>query len=77
MKQLWSALISADQETKVINQRWSEIYEECFKAVKGDQWRNKQAACLCLSDLVLGPNRTWKELQSHYREIFLTSLGLL
>jgi hypothetical protein len=26
---------------------------------------------------VLGANRTWKELQSHYREIFLTSLGLL
>lgn len=41
MKQLWSALIAADQETKVINQRWSEIYEECFKAMKGDQWRNK------------------------------------
>jgi hypothetical protein len=45
--------------------------------IKSEQWRNRQASCLCLSDLVSSANRKWSDISKHYRLIFLTSLALL
>ena len=61
----------------MINGRWDEIYEACYQGIKSEAWRQRQAACLCLSDLVVTSSRTWEDLAKHYKEIFLISLGLL
>ena len=52
MRQLWSALIPVANEAHFIADRWSELLESCVKGIKSEQWRTRQAACLCLTDLV-------------------------
>ena len=52
MKQLWSSLIPVSDEQTVINERWDEIFAGCVTGIKSDEWRSKQAASLCLSDLI-------------------------
>lgn len=76
MRQLWTVLIDIDQEAKVIEDRWSEIYEEAFKSIKStENPRNKLRAIRAMTDLM--GTRTWAEMQCHFRVIFLTSLASL
>ena len=36
MRELWHVLIDADKESKVIEERWDEIYAETYKQFVGD-----------------------------------------
>lgn len=75
MRELWHVLIDADQESKVIEERWTEIYTEAFKQFVGDNLRQKLAASRALTDHL--PNRSWGQIKSNFRVIFLTALGSL
>ena len=76
MRELWTVLIDIDQENKVIEERWSEIYEEAFKGIKNNENpRNKLRAVRALSELM--GNRTWAEVKKNFRVIFLTALASL
>jgi hypothetical protein len=43
--------------------------------MEAKEHRTQSAACLLLSDLV--GNRTWPELKSHFKDVFLLCLGFL
>ena len=76
MRELWAVLIDIDQEAKVIEERWSEIYEEAYKNIKStENDRNKLRAIRAMTDLM--GTRSWSEISSHYRVIFLTALASL
>ena len=76
MRELWTVLIDIDQENKVIEERWNEIYEEAYKGIKNEENpRNKLRAVKALTELM--GNRTWAEIKKHFRVIFLTSLASL
>ena len=76
MRELWTVLIDIDQEAKVIEERWSEIYEEAYKNIKStENDRNKLRAIRAMTDLM--GTRSWSEISSHYRVIFLTALASL
>ena len=57
MRELWHVLIDADKESKVIEERWDEIYAETYKQFVGDNHRQKLAASKALTDHI--PNRSW------------------
>ena len=73
MKELWSTMIDVDKENELMQERWDEIYHECFKAIQGNTYRQKQAAMLALTDLL--PNREWTIIQKNFRIVFLTALA--
>ena len=77
MRQLWSSLIPASEEPTFIINRWDEIFQSCVSGIKSEAWRSRQAACLCLTDLIQAQSRTWSDISKDYRIIFLTSLGLM
>ena len=76
MRELWTVLIDVDKEQQVITDRWSEIYEEAFKNIKStENPRNKLRSICAMTDLM--GNRSWAEIQKHFRIILLTALGSL
>ena len=53
MRELWTVLIDIDQENKVIEERWNEIYDEAFKGIKNNENpRSKLRAVKALSELM-------------------------
>lgn len=63
MRELWTVLIDIDQESTVINERWSEIYAEAYKSMTNtENPRNKLRAVRALTDLM--GNRSWSEISS-------------
>jgi len=75
MKELWSCIVDVDQEKQVIDGRWEEIYDEAFKSLMSNEFRKKQSGCLALCELMA--NKSWKDIEKHFKEIFLNGLGLL
>ena len=76
MKELWGNLVDAEEEPKIIAERWTEIYDEASKALSStdkNQARNKLGAVRALTDLL--PNRTWGEIKKHFRMVFLTCIA--
>jgi len=75
MKQLWSSLVDVDKESQLIEEKWPEILDLCLDYMKQKEFRKRLSACLVLCDLI--PNRSWTQIKSKFRELFLGSLNLL
>eukprot|EP00347_Sterkiella_histriomuscorum_P023653 403333856 len=75
MKDLWGSLIEVEKEEDVINQRWQEIFKEAFAGLSSKEYRRRQSSALALSDLL--SKREWPQIKDKFKELFLTSLGLL
>ncbi len=75
MKELWSTLIEIQDEDKIIESRWPEIFKEAFQGLSSKEYRRRQSSALALSDLMM--KRSWDEVKLKFREVFLTSLGML
>ena len=75
MKELWTSLIEIEKEEQIINSRWEEIFKEAFSGLNSKEYRRRQSSALALSDLL--NNRTWPQIKSRFREVFLTTLGLM
>ena len=74
MRELWSTLVDAEEENRVITERWEEIYDEAYKGTEMTEYsRNKLTSVRALTDLL--PNRTWPEIKKNFRMIFLTCLA--
>ena len=49
--------------------------KEALNGMKQKEQRKRLSGCLVLQDLI--PNRSWKDVKEHFKDLFLGSLSLL
>ncbi|MEW5319235.1 MAG: hypothetical protein WDW38_010400 [Sanguina aurantia] len=66
MGAIWRSLV--DDPKAAVEAHFGPIIAELLREMGGRQWRNRQAACGALADLVQG--RRWAELCPHFGEVW-------
>jgi proteasome component ECM29 len=73
MVHIWRALV--DDPKKTIDLHFQSIMRELLREMGGRLWRNRQAACAALADLLQG--RRFAELAPHLEEVWTMTLRCL
>lgn len=67
---IWRSLV--DDTRKTMDTHFAAIIKELLQEMGGRLWRNRQAACAALADLLQG--RRWPELQQHFHKVWSMTL---
>ncbi|DBB07277.1 TPA: hypothetical protein ACH3X3_008782 [Trebouxia sp. C0006] len=70
MSHIWRALVTEPKKT--VDEHFGAILQELLKEMGGRLWRNREASCNALSDLLQG--RRWPELKDKLRNIWTMTL---
>lgn len=73
MKLLWRSL--APEERKTIDDNWKPVVEELFNAIESREWRNREAGCMALADVLSG--RKFSEVESFLERLWLVSFRIV
>jgi len=73
MAAIWRALVPEPREA--IEKQWGAIADELLKEVGGRLWRNREAACLGLADLLQG--RRWPAVADKFEAMWTMALRAL
>ncbi|CAI5535827.1 unnamed protein product [Closterium sp. Naga37s-1] len=66
---IWRALVREPKAT--VDRHFDEIVNDLMGNVTGRLWRNREAACLALADLL--PSRRFAEVSSHLEQVWVVS----
>jgi proteasome component ECM29 len=73
MTRIWQAFVQ--DEKKGIEEHFDAIMKELLSSSTSNLWRQRQAGCLGLSDLIRG--RQWGEVSAHFKELWVVALRAL
>lgn len=73
MTMIWKVLLADPR--KAVDEHYKAILDELLKEMGGKLWRNREAACNALADLVQG--RSWPEVQMKFEKIWMMAFRAL
>ncbi|KAK9810293.1 hypothetical protein WJX72_008148 [[Myrmecia] bisecta] len=73
MAHIWRALVAEPKKT--VDEHFDAIVAELLKEMGGRLWRNREASCLALSDLLQG--RRWPEIKGVFEPMWSMTLRAL